>query len=130
MGLLGYYISPPSFLQVVRSAWIRGVPNVPQSLICLKQDSLSFNKQVFGNTIHRKRVLQAQIKGLQQWLEFVNFTSLQLLEKELQDEYSMVLMQKELLWYQKSRESWVEFGDRNMNFFHVQTLVKMAHISF
>nr|KYP39585.1 hypothetical protein KK1_039106 [Cajanus cajan] len=35
-----------------------------------------------------------------------------------------ILLQEEFLWFQKSREKWVCFGDRNTNFFHAQTLAQ------
>jgi hypothetical protein len=29
-----------------------------------------------------------------------------------------------MLWYQKSRENWVKFGDKNTSFFHAQTIIR------
>ena len=48
-------------------------------------------------------------------------------EKQLIEEFNNTLVQEELLWFQKSREQWVKFGDRNTKFFHVQTLVRRKH---
>lgn len=47
-----------------------------------------------------------------------------MLEGELHREYDEVLKQEELLWYQKSREKWVRFRDRNIKFFHTQTIIR------
>lgn len=29
-----------------------------------------------------------------------------------------------MLWYKKSRENWVKFGDKNSSFFHAQTIIR------
>ena len=71
--------------------------------------------------------MEARIRGIQRSLENMDYASLTLLEKELQDGLNLVLFQEELLWFQKSREIWVQFGDRNTKYFHIQTLVRGKH---
>ncbi|XP_020999538.1 uncharacterized protein LOC110281546 [Arachis duranensis] len=48
-------------------------------------------------------------------------------EQQLLDDYNNTLVQEELLWFQKSREQWVRFVDRNTRFFHIQTLAQRKH---
>ena len=50
--------------------------------------------------------------------------SLSLLERSLQKDYTDVLKQEEMFWFQKSNEKWVKMGDRNTSFFHTQTIVR------
>ena len=46
------------------------------------------------------------------------------LEKQLLNDYNQTLLQKELLWFQKSRSIWVQFGDRNTKYFHTTTIIR------
>ncbi|KAA3471573.1 LINE-1 reverse transcriptase isogeny [Gossypium australe] len=41
---------------------------------------------------------------------------------EVRDELESVLNHEELLWRQKARCDWLQFGDRNTNFFHSRTM--------
>ncbi|XP_057733756.1 uncharacterized protein LOC130948910 [Arachis stenosperma] len=59
--------------------------------------------------------------------EVTDVLSLRIKEAELREDYNRLLLQEELFWYQKSREQWVKYGDRNIKFFHLQTLVRRNH---
>ena len=47
-----------------------------------------------------------------------------LLNKQLVAEYNKTLIQEELIWYQKSRNNWLCYGDRNTKFFHASTIIR------
>jgi len=83
-----------------------------------------FNHEVFGNIFQRKKLVESRLKGIQNYLERVDSLRHTLLEKELQQEYNHILFQEEMLWYQKSHEKWVKFGDKNSTFFHTQTIIR------
>ena len=69
------------------------------------------NVEIFGNILHHKRRLETRIHDIQSTLEIWDSPSLVSLLHELQEEYETILYQEEILWYQKSRERWVHFGD-------------------
>lgn len=66
----------------------------------------------------------ARISGIQQALERQPFRSLYCLEANLKKKLDEVLSQEELLWCQKSRRDWINYGDPNTSFFHQKTITK------
>lgn len=79
---------------------------------------------MFGNIFKNKRRLETRIKGVHKLLDSYPSSDLIKLERDLQCEYNRVLAHEEMLWYQKSRENWVKFGNRNTKFFHTQTVIR------
>lgn len=73
---------------------------------------------------HVRKRLDRCIKGVHRQLDFHPSSNLLKLERDLQKIYDTVLHQEKLLWFQKSRENWVKFGNRNTKFFHTQAVVR------
>ena len=46
-----------------------------------------------------------------------------MLEAKIQGQLNEWLERNELLWRQKSRETWLREGDQNSQFFHVSTII-------
>lgn len=109
---------------VVDDAWKKGGNNVVAGLAEVRDDSLLSNSAIFGNIFRKKHRIEARLRGIQRSLENIDSAYLILLEQELQRDYNAILREEEYLWYQKSREKWVRFGDRNTKFFHTQTIVR------
>ncbi|KAJ6996266.1 hypothetical protein NC653_013003 [Populus alba x Populus x berolinensis] len=55
----------PSYQELVSNAWGRSDHNVLQGLQEVRQDSIDFNKNIFGNIFQRKRRLEARLNGIQ-----------------------------------------------------------------
>lgn len=75
-----------------------------------------FNRETFDNILIHKRDLEARIKGVHQLLDRSPTFDMIQLEKALQRQYNDVLAREESLWFQKSREQWVKFGNHNTIF--------------
>lgn len=118
------WLTHEDFPRVVQKAWQQGNHIIPHSLSRVQKDAQEFNSKTFGNIFKRKRSLEARMTGIQRTWQNSDILNLAMLERELHKEYSEVLKQKELLWYQKFREKWVKLGDRNTKFFHTQTIVR------
>lgn len=61
--------------------------------------------------------LESCIKGVHIQLERKQYHDFIMLEKNLQSQYINVLAQEEMLWFQKSREKCVNFGNKRPNVF-------------
>ncbi|QHN83565.1 uncharacterized protein DS421_20g705850 [Arachis hypogaea] len=117
----------PSYKHVISKAWNQEFGGVTERLKMVQQASLDFNSKIFENIFVRKNKLEYQIDQIQRRLEVTDVLFLRIKEAELREDYNRLFLQEELFWYQKSREQWVKYGDRNTKFFHLQTLVRRNH---
>src|ERR1044072_1812206 len=116
-------MSHPSYEAIVESAWDPD-RSLSHSLGRVKDQSLIFNKNIFGNIFERKHKLEKRLHGLQRELERVDSAVLLRTLLQVQNELEETLKQEEMLWYQKSREQAIKCGDRNTKFFHTQTVIR------
>lgn len=108
----------------MEDAWNNRKDRPLDALDKVREDSIIFNREVFGNIFKKKRNIEARLQGIQRAFEHVDSLDLVQLEINLQREYNQILFQEELLWYQKSREKWVKHGDKNTAFFYAQTVIR------
>lgn len=98
------WIMHEEYQGLVQSAWEEKRGKPLEALDQIKNLSLSFNKNVFGDIFRRKRIIEARLRGIQRALERVDSLSLTYLEQTLQHDYNHILFQEEIFWFQKSRE--------------------------
>jgi hypothetical protein len=118
------WITHPNYSYVVKSAWEKTDGDFLTCLQQVQQDSIAFNKEIFGNIRKRKGQIERRLKGIQNALERVDSATLHYLQRDLQREYDMILRQEEIHWYQKARDDWIKLGDRNTKFFHAKTVIR------
>lgn len=114
----------PLYRDVVHEAWTKGGPCILETLNDVRMDSMEFNKKVFGNIFRRKKHVENCMASIQTRLETVDSVALLCRLDNLKKEHQDILAQEEMLWFQKSREKWVKYGDRNTAFFHAQTIIR------
>lgn len=108
---------------MVREAWINQ-PNWT-SVVNAFQDLVGdWNRKNFGNNFYKKRRLMARLEGIDRACAVGGNGHLKHLQHNLWKEYQDILNQEELFWYQRAKQDWIKFGDRNTKFFHLSTLVK------
>ncbi|GLT78653.1 hypothetical protein SLA2020_501810 [Shorea laevis] len=117
------WLSHPNFKTMLEKAWNEGT-SLENAINSFTTSVKRWNQEVFGDIFKRKRRLLARIIGTQKEIENCPRPSLFALEDRLIKSYNAVLNQEELLWLQKSRSNWVQFGDQNTRFFHTTTIIK------
>lgn len=66
----------------------------------------------------------ARLDGVQRSMSNQPRADLIRLNKKLQNELQEILLQEELLWFQRSREDWITSGDWNTKYYHAATATK------
>ena len=120
------WLSHPMFPNVVKEAW-NNPSSVQQALSSFTNKARSWNKNHFGNLFHRKKRIQARLKGIQNSLLISPNSFLVELKGKLRLEYAEVAKLEEEYWAMKARILWLVEGDRNTTFYHTLALVRRRH---
>lgn len=79
---------------------------------------------MFGNIFERKRAMIQNLEEVAHLLTINPSEDLENAQRDLWGKYEQILVQEEVLWFQKSRSKWIQFEDCNTKFFHGATAVR------
>ncbi|XP_027351383.1 uncharacterized protein LOC113862498 [Abrus precatorius] len=108
---------------VVRNLWNEASP-WNTNLTTLQDGLRDWNQNVFGNIFKRKKEIMKWLDGISRSLSHGPNVYLEGLQQRLWKDYEKILLREELLWFQKSRCKWLQFGDKNSKYFHGTTIVR------
>ena len=119
------WLTHATFKEFVASKWTN-TDEVWKTLNKMEEELKHWNVHTFGHINQRKKELTRRIDGAQRALQEAYNPHLEELEAALQEELREVLMQEEILWYQKARTKWLNDGDRNTSYYHMKTKIKRS----
>ncbi|XP_019172990.1 PREDICTED: uncharacterized protein LOC109168419 [Ipomoea nil] len=113
------------FRQVTEDCWDCDKP-IMENIHSMQAGYEEWNTVVFGNIEKRKRKLMSRIDVIQRAMGCQPTNGLIKLERKLRSELEETLHQEEIKWLQKSKEDWIQSGDRNTRFYHAATKVRQT----
>ncbi|XP_024178006.1 uncharacterized protein LOC112183925 [Rosa chinensis] len=118
------WFSHATYSDFVSDTWNGMHGNFHSKIMGLSSALSKWNREIFGHLFQKKKRILARIGGIQKACDRYENPFLIKLEAELIHEYESILNQENLFWKQKSRDKWLQGGDRNTKFFHLTTLVR------
>lgn len=120
---LAAWATKESFSELIKDSW-RSKEDWPIAISHLKDRIIEWNNTIFGNINLRKRSLTRRLQGIDRANPEGTNVFLNQLQETLWKEYERTLLHEEILWCQRARSTWLQFGNRNTRFFHASSVVR------
>lgn len=120
------WLRHPHFLQHLKQWWV-SAPFVPGSKMYqfamkmkhIKKQIKQWNRDVFKNVFNQKEIVRVQLEDIHTDIIQNGITNdTYIKQKNLQNEWEELCGREEEYWRQKSRELWLQQGDKNTKYFH------------
>ncbi|CAL1371624.1 unnamed protein product [Linum trigynum] len=112
------WLTHADFQKFLNDNWNGQNLNLPSALQEFSDRLQSWSKLVFGSVFQRKKRLVARIEGIERKLALSFHPGLAKLHTKLAAELEKTMEHEELYWFQRARESWVKYSERNTTYFH------------
>ncbi|XP_074336953.1 uncharacterized protein LOC141674128 [Apium graveolens] len=109
------WLAEPMCFQLVKDSWkVYASDNVRDKVLRCSHSLASWDSEVKGNFSGRIKKCKAELKNLR------NKTDAESLEKfkEAKQKLFLILDQNEMFWRQRSKQLWLQAGDKNTRYFH------------
>ncbi|XP_061343725.1 uncharacterized protein LOC133289741 [Gastrolobium bilobum] len=123
---LAAWLTDKSFNSLVKNSWENNVGWL-MARHKFEEEAKRWHLDVFKEALKQKNRLYSRLNGLDSF-RFGRFDpNTELLQKELWKELQGILIKEELIWFQRSRNQWLKYGDKNSKFFHSSTVSRRRH---
>ncbi|XP_061359030.1 uncharacterized protein LOC133303170 [Gastrolobium bilobum] len=119
------WLTDSRFGDLVRSCWENGDWLTARRKF--EVDATFWHHNVFKEVFKQKNRLYSRLNGLDSYKYGRYDHNTELLQKDLWRELQSILVKEELIWFQRSRNHWLKFGDKNTRFFHASTVARRRH---
>lgn len=109
---LASWATDSSFKDVIKGNWHKD-EDWPKACHRITEKIIKWNREVFGSIHIRKKQLSNRLRGIDQVDPNGTNPFLNNLQETIWKEYEKTLLQEEMLWCQRARHKWLQFGYRN-----------------